>query len=169
MRSRSPRASGHRPIPFALFSRQSGDTSTRMDAHAEQRKRGALAIAGNSASGVRPIAAKAMGVDRRQTGLQQGTHAPATPWDWRSAIVGGAMVTAEGSVAKSVAGDFPEFPISAYRALTELNVCSPNPAEYLRNILFLGGERAGTRTQDPLIKSPIVRPLWPLTAIPRHG
>jgi hypothetical protein len=40
----------------------------------------------------RPIAAKAMGVDRRQTGLQHVTHAPATPWDWKSAIVGGMII-----------------------------------------------------------------------------
>ena len=60
-------------------------------------------MAGNGVSGARPISSKLTSVDRRQAGLQHVTHAPATPRDWRSAIVGGAMVTAEGSVAASVA------------------------------------------------------------------
>ena len=71
---------------------QSGVTSTPLEPHAEQTKRRAPAMAGKGVSGAKPIAAKAMGVDRRQTGLQHVTHAPATPWDWRSAIVGGTIV-----------------------------------------------------------------------------
>ena len=68
------------------------DTSTRREPHAAHTKRRAPAMAGNAVSGARPIAAKAMGVDRRQTGLQHVTHTPATPWDWRSAIVGGTII-----------------------------------------------------------------------------
>ena len=81
-----------RPFPFALCQRQSGDTSTRLEPQPEHTKRRAPAVAGKGVSGPSPIASKPMGVDRRQTGLQHVTHAPATPWDWRSVIVGGTMV-----------------------------------------------------------------------------
>jgi hypothetical protein len=47
-------------------------------------------MAGAGVFGANPIAAKALSIDRRQTGLQHFTHAPATPWDCKSAIVGGA-------------------------------------------------------------------------------
>jgi hypothetical protein len=71
----------HRPIPAALCPRQSGDTSTRLDPHAEQTKRFNLAMFGNGVSGARPIASKFTGVERRHSGLPHVTHAPATPWD----------------------------------------------------------------------------------------
>jgi hypothetical protein len=71
----------HGPIPAALCPRESGDTSARRVTDAEQTKRRAAAMVGEGVSGARPIAAKARGVDRRQTGLQHITHAPATPWD----------------------------------------------------------------------------------------
>jgi hypothetical protein len=38
-------------------------------------------MAGNGVFGARPIAAKAMGVDRKQTGFEHVTHVPATRWD----------------------------------------------------------------------------------------
>jgi hypothetical protein len=71
----------HLPIPAALCSRQSGDTSTRPHPHATQTKRRAPAMAGKGVSGARPIAVKPMRVDRRHIGLRHLTHAPATPWD----------------------------------------------------------------------------------------
>jgi hypothetical protein len=48
-------------------------------------------MAGNGVSVATPIALKLTGVERRQTGLQHVTHAPATPWAWRLAIVGGPI------------------------------------------------------------------------------
>jgi hypothetical protein len=71
----------HGPIPAALCPRESGDPSARRVTDAERTKRRAAAMAGEGVYGARPIAAKARGVDRRQTGLQHVTHAPATPWD----------------------------------------------------------------------------------------
>ncbi len=56
---------------------QSGDTSARRGPHAAQTKRRAPAMAGNGVFGARPIAAKAMGVDRKQTGFEHVTHVPA--------------------------------------------------------------------------------------------
>jgi hypothetical protein len=85
-------------------------------------------MAGNGVSGARPISSKLTSVDRRQAGLQHVTHAPATPRDWRSAIVGGAMVTAEGSVAASVAGHLLEFPIFG----------RPSPPTFAKGLRFVG-------------------------------
>jgi len=62
----------------------------RLEPQAAQTKRRVLAIAGKDVSGARPIALKLTGVDRRQIGLRHVTHAPATPWERRWAIVGGA-------------------------------------------------------------------------------
>jgi hypothetical protein len=74
-------ADDHLPIPAALCSRQSGDTSTRPDPQATQTKRRAPAMAEKGVSGARPIAAKWMAVDRRHIGLRHVTQAPETPWD----------------------------------------------------------------------------------------
>jgi hypothetical protein len=103
----------HRPIPAALCARQSGDTSKRLEPHAEQTKRFNLAMFGKGVSGARPIPAKAKGVDRRQIGLRHVTHAPATPCDWRSAIVGGAMGMGEGAGLKNRRSGIPR--ICAFR------------------------------------------------------
>ncbi len=46
-----------------------------------------------------------------------------------------------------------EFPKSAYRMLTELHFDQSATAGVSHNLLIFNGERAGTRTQDPLIKS----------------
>jgi hypothetical protein len=78
--------------------RQSGDTTTRLAPHAEQRKRFNLAMFGKGVSGGKPIASKLMGVERRHCGLQHVTQTPATPRDWRPAMVGGAMAMRKGSV-----------------------------------------------------------------------
>jgi len=69
----------HLLIPAARYSLQSGDTSTRGDRHAEQTKRFSRGMVGNGVSGPSPIASKLTGVDRRHTGLQHVTQAPARP------------------------------------------------------------------------------------------
>ena len=65
--------------PPALCPRKSGETSTRLEPHAEQTKRFNPAMFGKRVSGARSIASKLTGVGRRQIGLRHVTHAPATP------------------------------------------------------------------------------------------
>jgi hypothetical protein len=69
--------------------------ATRLEPRAARTKRRALAMFGKGISGATPIAAKLTGRDHRQIGLQHVTQARATPWDCRSAIVGGAMVVTQ--------------------------------------------------------------------------
>jgi hypothetical protein len=55
---------------------------------------------GNGDSGATPIAVKLTGLDHGQIGLRRVTHALATPWDCRPAIVVGTMAMRERATSR---------------------------------------------------------------------